>query len=212
MSADRAQQESYYYPNKISRILLLAMREIMGVNGLNAVLSTAKLQKLIDNYPQSNFEPGLTFDETGQLLEAVEGIYGLRGGRRLGAQVGQRCFKYGIEGLGGVIGFADFALRFVPVALRVRIVLEVLAEILTRYSDQRIVLGEDEHCYYFVADRCGLCWGRNAQEPVCSVMVGLLEESLYWGTRGRHFSVEEVTCIANGDQACAIRVVKMPLS
>ncbi len=196
------------YPNKISRILLLAMREVMGANGIHAVLNTARLQYLIDNEPLTNFEVGLTFEEVARIFQAVEGIYGIRGGRRLAQQVGHVCFKYSIEGFGGVVGFADFALRFLPISLRVHIGLEVLAQILNRYSDHQIALGEDDESYWFVMHQPGFCWGRRTDSPACSVMVGLLEETLYWITRGQRFWIEETHCIANGEPACRIRIDK----
>ena len=56
------------FPNKISRILLVAMQEVMGKNGINAVLNTARLSHFIENYPLPNFEPGLTFEEVGLSL------------------------------------------------------------------------------------------------------------------------------------------------
>ncbi|MBN1873423.1 MAG: hypothetical protein JXA33_04270 [Anaerolineae bacterium] len=145
-------------------------------------------------------------------MEAVEGIYGVRGGRRLIKQSGHYCFKYGIEGFGGVIGFADFALRLIPVSLRVRIGLEVLAEIFNRYSDQFITLGENEDWYFFMMKQCGLCWGRQTEGVACALAEGLLEETLYWITRGRRFAVEEFICLATGQAMCAIQVGKTPLN
>lgn len=206
--SERLEQRPYHFPNKLSRIVLLAMRDVMGVNGLNAVLNTARLPSLIDHYPPPNFEPGLTFTEMSRLFEAVEGIYGIRGGRRLARQSGQACFKYGIEGFGGVIGFADFALRLLPIPMRVRIGMEVLAEIFNRYSDHHVRLAESEASYFFVMDPCGFCWGRHAETPACDLIVGLLEETLYWVTRGKRFVVESTACIACGEDIGAIRVDK----
>ena len=42
------EQPQLGFPNRVSRILLLAMQEVMGVNGINAVLNTARLSYLID--------------------------------------------------------------------------------------------------------------------------------------------------------------------
>ncbi len=187
------------------------MREVMGENGLNAVLNTAGMRYLIGNFPPANFEPGLTFDEVGQIVTAVEGIYGRRGGQRLLRRSGQASFKYGVEGFGGIIGIADFALRFLPVTLRIRLGLEVLAEILNRYSDQHVTLGENEQHYFFAVEQCGVCWGIAAEQPICYSMVGTLEEILYWVSRGRRFEVEEIACIARGDAKCTFRVSKQPL-
>jgi len=44
-------KSGYYYPNKIARIALLALEDVMGKNGVNAILNLANLQHLIDNYP-----------------------------------------------------------------------------------------------------------------------------------------------------------------
>lgn len=173
-----------------------------------AVLNTARLQQLIDHYPTPNFEPGLTFDETGRLFQAIEGIYGVRGGRRLSQQVGHVCFQYGMDGFGGFIGFADFLLRLLPMTMRVHIGIEVLAEILNLYSNCHVVLGEDDDSYLFILDRSGLCWGRHTESPSCTLMVGLVEESLYWVSRGRRFLVEETSCMACGDPMCIIRIDK----
>ncbi|HNT76555.1 MAG TPA: 4-vinyl reductase [Anaerolineae bacterium] len=199
---------TYYFPNRLVRILLLAMHETVGKNGVSAVLNTARLQHFLTQLPPPNFEPGLSFDEVGRFFQALEGVYGVRSGRRLSWQMGRSCFKYGMEGLGGVVGVADFALRFLPVSLRVHVGLEVLTEILNRYGDQQIVLGEDEQYYSFIMQRPGLCWNRHTESPACALMVGLLEEMLYWVTRGQRFLVEETTCQACGDPVCTIQISK----
>lgn len=203
-----ASRRPYTFPNKMSRILLLAMEEVMGRNGLNAVLNTASLQPLIGHLPPSNFEEGLTFEEMGRLFGAVEGIYGIRGGQRLIHQTGQVCFKYGVQDFGGVLGMADFAFRVLPLAFRTRVALEVQAEIFNRYSDHHVILAEDDGSYFWIIQQCGLCWKRSAQQPACSLAVGLLDESLYWVSSGRRFSVDEISCIAKGDQACVIEIAK----
>ncbi|MGC9348190.1 MAG: 4-vinyl reductase [Anaerolineae bacterium] len=199
------------FPNKISRIILLALRDIVGDNGMNAVLTTARLSHLMDHAPTADFEPGLSFAEAGRLFEAIEGIYGIRGGRRLVRQAGRESFKYWIEGFGSVVGIADVALRLLPLSLRAKIGMEVLAEILNRYSGQRVTLGEGSDSFFFVMETCGFCFRRQTEAPSCSFVVGVLEEILFWVTRGRHFIVEETTCIACGDPVCTICVDKVPL-
>jgi predicted hydrocarbon binding protein len=42
--------------------------------------------------------------------------------------------------------------------------------------------------------------------------VGLLQESLYWMSGGKFFSVEETRCIACGDSECNIVIEKLPMS
>ena len=210
MNEDSAHRHSIF-PNKISRIVLQALSDVLGANDSNAVLTTARLSHLIGGPLPADFEPGLTFAEAGRLFEAIEGIYGVQGGRRLSRQAGRESFKYWIEGFGSLIGLADLAFRILPLAMRARIGLEVAAEILNRYSGQRVSLGEGHESYFFVLETCGFCEGRRTEEPACAFPIGILEEMLFWVSRGRRFVVEETTCIACGDPVCTLCIDKTPV-
>jgi predicted hydrocarbon binding protein len=210
MSEDRARSYACF-PNRISRILLLATGDVLGPNGSSAVLTTARLSHLIGNYPPADFESGLSFVEVGRLFEAIEGIYGVTAGQRLLRQAGRESFKYWMEGFGGAIGVADVALRVLPHALRARIGIEVLAEIFNRYSGQQVILGEGSDSYFFTLEVCGFCAGRHTDAPACSFPIGILEESLFWVSRGRRFVIEETTCMACGDPVCTLFIDKVPL-
>jgi predicted hydrocarbon binding protein len=210
MNADRTQRYACF-PNRISRILLSATGDVLGANGSSAVLTTARLSHLIGNYPPADFESGLTFIEVGRLFEAIEGIYGVSGGQRLLRQAGRESFKYWMEGFGGAIGVADVALRVLPQALRARICIEVLAEIFNRYSGQQVSLAEGTGNYFFTLEVCGFCAGRHTDGPACSFPIGILEESLFWVSRGRHFAIEETSCTACGDPVCTLYIDKVPL-
>lgn len=198
------------FPSRISRIILRAVRDVIGASGSQAVLTTARLPEVVEVLPAADFEPGLTYAEVGRLFEAIESIYGVSGGRRLVRQAGQASFKYWIEGFGSIVGLADVVFRILPLRLRVKIGIEVVAEIANRYSGQRVVLGESLDSYSVVLERCGCCEGRRAEAPVCGFAVGLLEEALFWVTRGSRFLVEETSCIACGDPVCAIYIGKEP--
>ena len=57
----KIEPSGYYYPNMIARIYISAMEEIMGKNGLNAILNLAGLSHLIDNYPPTNLKKEFDF-------------------------------------------------------------------------------------------------------------------------------------------------------
>ncbi|MCS6964762.1 MAG: hypothetical protein NZM16_12045, partial [Thermoflexus sp.] len=65
------QKSGLYYPNKIARIFLEALEEVMGKNGLNAVLHLARLPHLIDNYPPDNLERGFDFADFTAINQAL---------------------------------------------------------------------------------------------------------------------------------------------
>ena len=82
-------KSGYYYPNKIARIALLALEDVMGKNGVNAILNLANLQHLIDNYPPDNLERQFDFADFSAINGALEEMYGPRGGRGLALRAGE---------------------------------------------------------------------------------------------------------------------------
>jgi predicted hydrocarbon binding protein len=204
-------ERQYYYPNKMGRIVLLAMEEVMGRNGVNAILNLARLKNLVNSYPPNNFDRQFSFEEVGSIQQALEDMYGPRGARGLALRAGRACFKYGIKEFGPVLGIADLAFRLLPLGMKLKVGFEVFAETFNKFSDQIVRLGEDEENYIWIIDRCPVCWERRTDEPCCHLAVGILQEGLYWVSSGKSFHVEEVECIAKGDVTCTILINKRPL-
>ena len=53
------QKTGLYYPNKFGLIIIKSLEEVMGRNGLNAILNLAGLNNYIENYPPDNLDKGL---------------------------------------------------------------------------------------------------------------------------------------------------------
>jgi len=209
--SETRQSVQYFFPNKMGRIILLAMEDVMGRNGVNAVLNLARLQHRIGNYPPNNFEKEFSFDEVGQLFQALDEMYGPRGGRGLARRAGHSCFKFGVKDFGPMLGIADLTFRVLPLGMKLRVGFEVLSQTFNKFTDHLVRLGEDSQYFHWIMERCGTCWGRKTDSPCCHLAVGILEEGLYWVSGGKNFYVEEVSCIAAGDQSCTILVGKYPL-
>ena len=203
--------EQYFFPNKMGQIMLQAMEEVMGRNGVNAVLNLARLPHRIGHYPPNNFDKEFGFGEVGQLLQALDEMYGPRGGRGLARRAGRACFKFGVRDFGPMLGIADLTFRVVPLGMKLRVGFEVLAQTFNKFTDHLVRLGENDQHFHWIMERCGTCWGRKSNSPCCHLALGILEEGLYWVSGGKNFYVEEVTCIAAGDRACTILVGKHPL-
>ncbi len=210
-TGNAARRSEYYFPNKMGRIVLLAMEEVMGRNGVNAVLNLANLRHLLGNYPPNNFDMGFSFSELSRLMGVLDEVYGARGGRGLALRVGRSCFRFGIKDFGPMLGIADLAFRVMPLTMKLKIGFEVFAEVFNKFSDHQVRLGEDETSFYWIIERCGVCWKRTASAPSCHLAVGILQEALYWVSGGRNFEVQEISCIATGDRTCTIQVEKLPV-
>lgn len=213
MEEPRASSEaerSLYFPNKMGRILLLAMEEAMGRNGVTALLNLVNLRHFLERYPPNDFEMGFSFAESSRLLAGLDEMYGLRGARGLALRIGQTCFRLGIKDMGPMLGVADLAFRVMPMTAKLRIGFDVFAQVFNKFSDHRVHVEEDHDHFLWVIDQCGVCWGRRAPAPACHLAVGILQEALYWVSGGASFQVQEIACQATGDSSCTIQIDKEP--
>jgi len=198
----------YYYPEKMARIILLAMEEVIGRNGLAAVLNQADLGEMIGAYPPDSFDRTIPFETIASLQTSLEALYGPRGGRGVALRIGRAIFKYGLREFGPLLGFTDLTFRLMPQEDRLRHGARNFAEIFNRFTDQVVRVEETATEFFWHIDRCPVCWQRQTTAPACHLAVGLLQEALFWASGGKLFVVEETACTAQGAQACTIRIDK----
>ena len=204
-------QTRYYYPNKLGRIILLGMEEILGHNGYNAVLNTAGMSGRIGHLPPNDLEKGLEFGDLSKLQITLEKMYGPRGGHGVELRVGRACFKHGLREFGEALGLTDSEFHLLPLNEKILTGTELLAELFNQTTDQIVRIEDAGANILWHIERCPVCWGREAPEPVCHLAVGILQEALFCVSSGRYYCVEETRCAAMGDNACTIEIDKRPL-
>jgi hypothetical protein len=200
-----------YYPNKIARIYLQAMEEVMGKNGLNAILNMAGLTNLIDHYPSDNLNREFDFADYSAVNGALEEMYGPRGGRGLSLRAGRASFAQGLRGFGALAGAGDLAFKVLPLGTKLKIGIPAMARIFSQVSDQKSTVEESPTEYRYTMKPCPVCWGRHSDKPMCHAGAGLLQEGLRWLSGGHEFRVQESKCIGCGDEACVLIVQKDPI-
>lgn len=208
---DLVPPSGFYYPNKMGRIFLLALEEVMGRNGLNALLNLIELREYIQELPPDNLEREFDFANITNLNKGLEDIYGPRGGRGLALRGGRAIFARGLKGFGALAGVGDLAFKVLPLRTKLRIGVPAVARIFTQFSDQ--VSRVEDHGEYFMyyIDRCSMCWGRETDRPVGYIAVGILQETLRWVSGGLEFRVEELECIGMGAEIGVFRIDKEPI-
>lgn len=202
----------YNYPNKIALITLKSLEEIMGKNGLNAILNLAHLPHLIQNLPPDNLSKEFNFSDFSALNEALEIMYGARGGRGLALRAGRAAFADGLRNFGALAGAGDLAFKVLPLSAKMRIGIPAMAKIFSQLSDQHSTVQEREHEFIYTIHRCPVCWGRSGSDkPVCFIATGLLQEGLKWLSGGSEFRVNESQCVAMGHSVCEFVIQKQPI-
>ncbi|HLF02405.1 MAG TPA: 4-vinyl reductase, partial [Anaerolineales bacterium] len=176
-----------YYPNKFARITIKAMEDVMGKNGVNAILNLASLGQLIDNYPPDNLEKEFDFADYSALHAALEEMYGPRGGRGLALRAGRAVFADALKNFGALVGVGDMAFKVLPLPVKIKVGLPSVAKIFTQLSDQHTTVEERESEYVYLIHKCPVCWGRQTDKPACYTATGLLQECFKWVSGGHEF-------------------------
>jgi predicted hydrocarbon binding protein len=206
-------KSGYYYPNKAARITLESLLNVMGKNGLNAILNLAHLPHLIDNYPPNNLERDFDFADFTAVNWALEEMYGPRGGRGLALRAGRATFAEVLRNFGALAGVGDLAFKVLPLRAKMRIGVPTMARIFSQISDQHSTVEEIENEFVYTIHRCPQCWGRKGlDKPVCFMGAGLLQEGLKWISGGSEFRVNETKCMAMGDEKCVYIINKTPIT
>lgn len=200
-----------YYPNNMGRIILKALEEVMGKNGLNAILNLAGLSEYIDNYPPENMKREFDFADITALCEAVEDMYGPRGGRGLLLRAGRATFAQGLKDFGAIAGAGDLAFKVLPLQAKLRIGVPAIAKVFSGVSDQKSVVEEKEDHFRYIIHQCSMCWERKADKEICYIATGILQEALRWVSTGHEFRISEVECRAKGDENCVYIIQKEPI-
>ena len=200
-----------YYPNKFGRIMILSLEDVMGRNGVNAILNLANLPNLMENLPPDNLEKAFDFADVSAITGALEEMYGPRGGRGLALRAGRATFSDALRNFGALAGVGDLAFKVLPLQAKLRIGLPAMAKIFSQISDQRTTVQERETDFIYTIHRCPVCWGRPSDEPVCHLAIGVLQAALAWTTNDKKFRLLETECIAKGDDNCLILIEKVPV-
>jgi hypothetical protein len=204
-------ETQYFYPNRMGRIILNAMRTELGPQQLQTVLQAAGHTRLLSTMPLGNFEKHFPFQTVSDLQAATETVFGPRAGRQMNQRVGRGTLAQGLKDFDPILGIADLPMRLMPLGMKFRVGLDVFARVFNQFTDQVVKLSETPTHHLWIIERCPVCWGRHTDEPCCQLAGGLLDEAIFWGTGGRRFKVEEISCTAAGAEACTFRIDKHPL-
>jgi predicted hydrocarbon binding protein len=201
------------YPNKFGLITIKSLEEVMGRNGLKAILDLAGLSHYSERYPPDNLEKGFDFAELSAIGQALEEMYGPRGGRGLALRAGRAAFPDALKHFGALAGVTDLAFSILPLPSKLKLGLPAFAGIFTQLSDQHTVVEEKDSEFIWTIHKCPCCWGRTAADkPVCYMATGLLQESLKWASGGKEYRVTETQCLAAGGKRCEFSIHKEPIS
>ncbi|MFQ6101817.1 MAG: V4R domain-containing protein [Anaerolineae bacterium] len=206
MSRERREPERWLFTNALMRQAILAIGDVMGERGLKVVLRQAGLERYVDELPPNNLELDATAAEYAALNRAVEEFYG-RAGKGMLQRIGRASFRYGVEEQAALMGVAGVALKVMPRKTRIKFILTQMAKALMDVDEETYIeVQETPEGLVFADFTCGVCYGRQAEHPICYLYIGSINEAVKWAT-GQDYEVRETACRAMGAEACRFLVV-----
>lgn len=204
-------KSGYHSPNLAARLYLYALETVLGKSGASAVLNLAGLRNWSPKDDVLETRQDVDFAEFSMIHSALEEMYGPRAGRGLARRIGWSSFHKLLDEFGTLSGVSDLAFKVLPLPAKLKLGFPAMTRVFHALCDHHCISQELNETYLFTIEHCPACWGRKTESPVCYSFLGLLEEGLRWVSGGQYFSVEEVRCIAAGDDACVFQVDKAPL-
>lgn len=197
------------YVNALFWQMLQGVEEVLGENGLNAVLRSSGLDRYVGNPPENNLESGVLAREYARLNEAIEQFTG-RAGKGMLQRIGRASFRWGIKEQAALMGLANIALKALPQRLRKRAILLGVRKGLMDLVDFGLVDVQDNDGVLVYTDyACTICHTRHSTEqPICHLYVGTLGEAMTYATGKdfREFEIIETHCRALGHDYCRFEI------
>jgi predicted hydrocarbon binding protein len=196
------------YVNALLLQLIRGIEEVLGTNGLNAVLRTSGLERYIDNYPPNNLESGVLAREYARLNGAIEEFTG-RAGKGMLQRIGRASFRWGVQEQSAVMGLAGIALKALPMRYRMRaILLAIRKGLMDVVKFGLIDVQEEGGVLVYTNYGCAICHLRHSDKPVCHLYIGTLGEAMVYATGKdlRAFEIVETHCRAQGDDMCRFEI------
>jgi predicted hydrocarbon binding protein len=188
--------------NSLVRQALASAQEVMGDNGLNAVLRAAGLERFIGNVPPNNLEPSIQTSQYAKLNQAIEDFYG-RAGKGMLRRIGKASFQYGVREQVALLGVA---LKLLPERQRIKFILNGVGDALKKSNPQvNVWVDEAGDRSAYVDASCAICHSRHSEAPICYLYTGSLGEAVKWAT-GKEHDVMETHCMAKGDPYCRFEI------
>jgi hypothetical protein len=194
------------FPTPLASTYLKVIVDLLGPNGVDAVLRRAGLDAWIGTPPGVPAGQAVDIAEIASLLAALEETLGARGSRGLERRMGASGFSDVFQPVGAVAAMRDPAFQEFPLERRLRSGMHALARTVDQMMGAGATVQERPGAVVFRLETCASCWGRTSEGPVCASVAGLLAAAAEWIAPESGAAVEETACRAQGAAGCEFHI------
>jgi predicted hydrocarbon binding protein len=189
--------------------MLDGVRDIIGLAGVKAILNLIS-PPLPTGFTQANKEK-ISFGEISTIQGFLEGMYGRQAGQGIAQRAGRASSSLIFRKFGQCMGLNALDYRLLPIPVRIKVGLEVLATTVSTLCCEPFLATEDGEAWIWCVHACPVCWQRQSEKPACYFVVGLLQEFVSTLSGGKIYNVLETECLAAGADACTFRIEKQAM-
>jgi len=184
----------------------MALKEILGIDEGNELINHAGLSEIASLSDNTREGSKFTFEHISLLQGALSDDYGSHSGRGLALRIGRASLKYILREFGPDLGLTHPAFRLLPLPSRLKAGTDAMVGLFNHLSDHPGSIELNKKKIIWHIKSCPLCRDRRSDDPCCTFAVGLLQETLNWGSGGKYYYVGEDKCMGCGDDECTIIV------
>jgi|GEM_PF-4344134 len=160
------------------------------------------------DFSSVSLKPGVPLDLAGSHLE-LEKVAGSLACRGFEDRIGQALFRGFLRKAAEPLGFFKPEILYQPVRKKALIGLRLICAEYERLTGVDIQIKEQAARFQLI-----LPVSRDSHQSCplpCPILVGFLKEFMSWCGGGRHFLVEETSCLTAGNTACSFSIHTTPL-
>jgi predicted hydrocarbon binding protein len=189
---------------KIMRSFVETLSTTLGQDTLSAVVDKAGLPTDWANVAHFTTLDDIQSAQSYSKLQAALRTYYGRGARGILLRIGSKLWENLLKDAAFGIKTQAAIVRGLPVGLRRKPALELLARLISMKPGDHTVHTLDLDLLF--VDHASLATaGQSDSTPICFVTLGMIRECLYWAVGYEH-DVEEISCRALGAKECEFKI------
>jgi predicted hydrocarbon binding protein len=188
--------------NRYMHHVMQAIEEETGAYSLRMMLRNAGLERYIDELPPVNTQTEIYASEFAALLQSIRDYYG-SGSRGSLTRIGRDTWKRLVNSASIIKKIEFFFLPLLPLLPRCQKVLNYLADCMQE-PDGEVSVHLMDTDLIFVDHSSDSTFGQEEDKPICWITLGMIQSALADIT-SKEQDVEEITCRAQGEDACRFR-------
>jgi predicted hydrocarbon binding protein len=197
--------------NNLGQVILLGVEEIIGHSQTQSLINSNVIDDEISQGNRAGKEHDFSLLDLSRMQMNLEKVFGSAAGRGLAIRSGRASFQYILRKFGDELGLSGNGFKFLSASKRFNVGLVALAGLINRDLGDCIQLEKIDGDVIWQIDYSRFP-AIQIQRSICHLVVGLLQEALYWFSGGKHFPIEEITCSEQGNPACILRIRSYPIN